>query len=869
MKNSTIRQLSAFHAVARLGSVSKAAEEMHLTQPAVSLQLGILEEAAGTPLLKRSARGVKLTEAGELLASYASRILELWREAGDAMAQHCGDIAGLLRIGAVTTAEYLLPPLLLEFVREHPQVKVKLSVGNRAEIVGQLASQEIDLAIMGRPPAELKTTSAAFAKHPMAFVAAPTHPLMRHHRLGLDALADANLLVRERGSGTRTTVEQLDLVLGGAAVRVLVRDHFALLGAAVPAADGAGRQGRDRAARGRAAPADRATSTVEEGNLHAELLAQPCHRGLRLRELPVRREVAAVLVRIGVPDHHFLDVAVRTQAALHQRHREQLLQDRGRAAQVRDGLQQRHHRQRAALGRQRVVEQARVLGEQVDAQHVGRAMGHAEDQRAEGFAIDLVSQLGNGAESRQRLARLGREPRNVDAAAVAAQRRCERPEQPILPGRRIARRRVGHRGTHMPLAPDLGERRVDADRVLADVEPHGREAEGPHLVQQGRNEARRERRGVGLAQRPAHRVDVVDQLIGVGVAIDRTRTPLAGGDRRVELAQHARDELPEELARVALRDALALDTARQRGLDERAKALRQRHLPLTDAQVAPEVGQPHAVAAQARHAHLPQRVPRDLAGDERVAVAVAADPRAEAEDHRQLDRLAGELLDEGGLDAVDQLGHDVEKVLVEEVQAPGHLLVDRGLLELEFAREPEDFDLVGDRAHQVVALAVGPARRLELVKLEVDAPVPLEHCDPLGLGRVRRDHRADAQPAQRVAHGLRVESCLGGRVEDVREAATHLRVASRAFELATPAHVAVLLGDLEQLEPDRLGLDRARKQARAHRLARRLATHQPGDVGLMALDHAEQGLAKQFRATERVGRLGLRSRLVGVGEIET
>lgn len=209
MKNSTFRQLSALHAVARLGSVSKAAEEMHLTQPAVSLQLGILEEAAGTPLLKRSARGVKLTEAGELLASYASRILELWREAGDAMAQHCGDIAGLLRIGAVTTAEYLLPPLLLEFVREHPQVKVKLSVGNRAEIVGQLASQEIDLAIMGRPPAELKTTSAAFAKHPMAFVAAPTHPLMRHHRLGLDALADANLLVRERGSGTRTTVEQL------------------------------------------------------------------------------------------------------------------------------------------------------------------------------------------------------------------------------------------------------------------------------------------------------------------------------------------------------------------------------------------------------------------------------------------------------------------------------------------------------------------------------------------------------------------------------------------------------------------------------------------------------------------------------------
>ncbi|MDP1791331.1 MAG: LysR family transcriptional regulator, partial [Methylibium sp.] len=110
LRNATFRQLAAFNAVARLGSVSRAADEMHLTQPAVSIQLGILEDAAGTPLLRRSARGVKLTEAGELLAGYASRILDLWGEAGDAMAAHCGDIAGLLRIGAVTTAEYLLPP---------------------------------------------------------------------------------------------------------------------------------------------------------------------------------------------------------------------------------------------------------------------------------------------------------------------------------------------------------------------------------------------------------------------------------------------------------------------------------------------------------------------------------------------------------------------------------------------------------------------------------------------------------------------------------------------------------------------------------------------------------------------------------------
>lgn len=220
LKNATLRQLATFHTLARLGSVSRTAEEMHLSQPAISLQLGILEDSAGTPLLSRSARGVKLTDAGELLAVYAGRILTLWREAGEAMAAQQGQVAGTLRVGAVTTAEYLVPQLLLEFVKLHPQVKVKLQVGNRAEIVGCLSLQEIDLAIMGRPPAELKTSSAVFARHPMAFVAAPSHALMRAPSLTLDDLNDANLLVRERGSGTRTTVEHLfreagvDLAIG-------------------------------------------------------------------------------------------------------------------------------------------------------------------------------------------------------------------------------------------------------------------------------------------------------------------------------------------------------------------------------------------------------------------------------------------------------------------------------------------------------------------------------------------------------------------------------------------------------------------------------------------------------------------------------
>ena len=82
-RNASFRQLATFHAVARLGSVSAAAEELHLTQPAVSIQIGLLEESARAPLLRRSGRGVRLTEAGELLAGYAGRILDLWREAGE------------------------------------------------------------------------------------------------------------------------------------------------------------------------------------------------------------------------------------------------------------------------------------------------------------------------------------------------------------------------------------------------------------------------------------------------------------------------------------------------------------------------------------------------------------------------------------------------------------------------------------------------------------------------------------------------------------------------------------------------------------------------------------------------------------------
>jgi LysR family transcriptional regulator, low CO2-responsive transcriptional regulator len=206
---SSLRQMATFQTVARLGSVTLAADELHLSQSAVSIQIASLEASAGAQLVMRTGRGVRLTEAGELLLGYAERLLALQTEAADEMATFLGAFSGTLRVGAVSTAEYWLPHLLVTFVNTNPRVKIKLEVANRDEIVRSLAAQKIDIAVMGQPPDELKVVAASFAKNPMAFMAAPHHPLMSDPDLTMGTLASAHLLVRERGSGSRTTVERL------------------------------------------------------------------------------------------------------------------------------------------------------------------------------------------------------------------------------------------------------------------------------------------------------------------------------------------------------------------------------------------------------------------------------------------------------------------------------------------------------------------------------------------------------------------------------------------------------------------------------------------------------------------------------------
>jgi DNA-binding transcriptional LysR family regulator len=209
VKATTFRQLRTLQTVARLDSISAVAEELHLTQPAVSLQISALGEAAGTPMLIRTGRDIQLTEAGEVMARYANEILSLWNDAGDTLASLRGELSDTLRVGAITTAEYLVPPLLVRFIKGRPQVKLQFRIGNRDEIVRLLSMNEIDVAIMGTQPRELRTSAMTFAKHMMAFVASPSHELMAKNAVELEDILKSNLLVRERGAGTRVTVEAL------------------------------------------------------------------------------------------------------------------------------------------------------------------------------------------------------------------------------------------------------------------------------------------------------------------------------------------------------------------------------------------------------------------------------------------------------------------------------------------------------------------------------------------------------------------------------------------------------------------------------------------------------------------------------------
>jgi len=201
--------LRIFEAAARQLHFGRAAREMNLTQPAVSIQLKQLEEHIGLPLFEQMGRRMHLTRAGEVLLHHSRIVLRQLRDAEEAINALKGTGGGELHIAVTSTAKYFAPKLLAEFRGAHPEVKVRLAVSNREAVVQQLADNSIDLAIMGRAPRGLDTVSASFAKHPLAIIAAPEHPLARRRRIALRDLAGETFLIREPGSGTRSAMERV------------------------------------------------------------------------------------------------------------------------------------------------------------------------------------------------------------------------------------------------------------------------------------------------------------------------------------------------------------------------------------------------------------------------------------------------------------------------------------------------------------------------------------------------------------------------------------------------------------------------------------------------------------------------------------
>jgi LysR family transcriptional regulator, low CO2-responsive transcriptional regulator len=208
MRSLSLRQLRAFVEVARASHIGRAAVALHLTQPAVSMQIRDLEAAIGLPLFERLGRALRLTTTGEYFLVYARRILSTLKEAEDTIARLRGLQGGRVVVGMVGTAEHFLPRLLARFREEHPGVEIRLRVGNREALTRSLHENEVDLAVMGRPPHELAARAEPFAAHPLGVVAAARHPLARRRDLAPLALAQEPFIVREVGSGTRAAMEE-------------------------------------------------------------------------------------------------------------------------------------------------------------------------------------------------------------------------------------------------------------------------------------------------------------------------------------------------------------------------------------------------------------------------------------------------------------------------------------------------------------------------------------------------------------------------------------------------------------------------------------------------------------------------------------
>ncbi|MDX3924541.1 MAG: LysR family transcriptional regulator [Shinella sp.] len=207
MRNLTLKQLRAIQEISRHGTIARAAGALGLTPPAVTIQLKQVEDEAGTVLFDRTNGGLRPTAAGLAFIDAAQMLEERLRQLHDDIEAIKGVRKGTLILGVVSTAKYFAPHLMATFRKIHPDIAITLAIGNRSEVIAWLRNHEVDLALMGRPPRDLPLHSAVFGDHPLVMIAAPDHPLAGKRDISKHEVAREHFLIRERGSGTRISLE--------------------------------------------------------------------------------------------------------------------------------------------------------------------------------------------------------------------------------------------------------------------------------------------------------------------------------------------------------------------------------------------------------------------------------------------------------------------------------------------------------------------------------------------------------------------------------------------------------------------------------------------------------------------------------------
>ncbi|OIQ89894.1 HTH-type transcriptional activator CmpR [mine drainage metagenome] len=207
MRHATLRQLKVCESIARHLSITRAAEELHLTQPTVSIQFKQLTDIVGLPLLEQVGKRLYLTDAGRELLKVCQSMFDSLARFEMVVSDLKGTKAGRLRLSVITTAQYFIPRLLGSFFARYPGIEVALEVTNRGKVLQRLADNADDLYVLGQPPEHMDVQAESFLDNPLVVVAPHDHPLARERNITLSRLAEEFFLIREPGSGTRLATE--------------------------------------------------------------------------------------------------------------------------------------------------------------------------------------------------------------------------------------------------------------------------------------------------------------------------------------------------------------------------------------------------------------------------------------------------------------------------------------------------------------------------------------------------------------------------------------------------------------------------------------------------------------------------------------